>query len=225
MLPTYITERLCSWCGAVQTPGISCSTRLRSRGRHSCINRKLQSLDTGVKARVKNIAVNRCMLCQHKAAPSKVVPLNLVGTSKDNVEEERTIKNVQSYLGCKRNAMKRKRRVNGEAAAGARAAASQHRKSEGPRASFSQYSGFKKQALVADVRTQRPSFSFLATSNKSDAGPPLPLTASSASLSNNVGGFVRPGSSSSTSSISLLDLEKAKKKEKKFARKQQERGK
>ena len=123
--------------------------------------------------------------------------------------------------------MKRKRRVNGEAAAGARAAVSQpqHRKSEGPGASFSQYSGFKKQALVADVRTQRPSFSFLATSNKSDAGPPPPHTASSASLSNNGGGFARPGSSSSTSSISLLDLEKAKKKEKKFARKQQERGK
>lgn len=232
VLPRHITEKLCSGCGAIQIPSVTCSTRLRTSGRRSCVNRALKSLyvpDTqgGGTVKVKNVAVTRCLLCQHKAPLPKIVPASVAGLNKDGLEEDRTTKNVHSYLGCKRNAIKRRRHTEVVEGAGGGTGAtppSQRARTAG------QYSGLKKQSPVADTKCEASAFSFLKSGGGGGGGrgvgtllsPHLSRNNSSASLSS-VGGFVKSASSSGAGAgaggVSLLDLERSKKKEKKLARK------
>jgi hypothetical protein len=171
---------------------------------------------------VKNVAVTRCLLCQHKAGLPQIVPASIAGTNKDSLEEDRTTKNVHSYLGCKRNAIKRKRptEMMEDIKKGAGATVTQSLKSS----TENVYSYLKKQPSVTDLKSEASTFSFLKSNTSTSRGGSgsLSRNASTASLSS-VGGYAKSAiplsAGAGAGGVSLLDLERNKKRQKKLARK------
>jgi RNase P subunit RPR2 len=153
-LPTYITSKLCAWCSAVQIPSVTCSTRIRGRGKGSSVNRTLRSLHVGsgetplqpgatpsAAVKVKNAAVSRCKVCSRKTSAPRILPRSqaMEGCNSNNNssnssmgnsgvparEEAKTARNVAVYLGCRRSG--RKSKLMTDTATDAAATAKKHK--------------------------------------------------------------------------------------------------